>query len=382
MIIEQTSHVDFVLVTRTKGLFFSPHRPEGFEFTPSTEFGLRFVLRPMDAERDACGNRLGLECKVYATFPATEEQSMFVDSYNNRRVMLRVADEILLPLKHREEILIDKDGKYKEHYHPRRYLCPSDIVRLIEFAESELASKTNHFLKLLRWRQGIDAPGEVMEHSSLYWKVGAGEYPLAPLTGGPSEKFVSHGMQGIHWDDEDPKNLHELWKKNNIAEPLGHALVREAAALASESPRSAILIMTAALETAVKTHISNIAPFADWLMEEAPSPPIFKILRDYIPLIHLKQGNELGFWNKVKPFIKEIEKLIVVRNKVAHTGKIPEDASSIDFYLGLVSDLLFLLDVLAGHDWAKTLASYEFRKALDWPAPAHGVFSLTISQSY
>jgi len=382
MTIIPDSHIDFMLVTFTKGMFFNPHRPEGLEFIPSIEPGLRFVLRPTNPKGDACGNREGLASSTYATYPATNEQSMFVDSYNNCGVMLRVADDISLPYKPKVEILIDANGKYKNDAHPSRYLCPSDIFELIELAESELASKTDNFLKLLRWRQGIDAPGEIIAYRSLYWKVGAGEFLLAPEKRNPSHKSVIPGMFGIHWDDEDPINLQGLWTKNDIAEPLGHTLVREAAAIALDSPRSAILIMTAALETAVKMHISCIAPDTDWLIEEIPSPPIFKILRDYIPLIHSRRGKELDFWDKVKPFTKKVQKLIELRNKVAHTGKLPENSGSIYDDLKLVSDLLYLLDVLTGHDWAKSHVSHEFRRALDWPKPTHDRFMLTIIEGY
>lgn len=189
-------------------------------------------------------------------------------------------------------------------------------------------------------------------------------------------------MYGIHWDSEHSTDLQELWSVNDLAEPLGHALVREAAALASESPRSSILIMTAALETAVKMHISHVAPDTAWLLEEIPSPPIFKILRDYIPAIHRIRGNEIHFWEKVKPSIKKVQKLIELRNKVAHTGKIPEDAGPIRNDLILVSDMLYLLDVLDGHDWAKPLVSHDLRKALNWPNPKHGRLYLKITTDY
>ncbi|MEI7946947.1 MAG: hypothetical protein WCJ02_09630 [bacterium] len=381
MTLEQNSSIDFLLVTQTKGMFFNPHRPEGLEFITSSK-AMRFTLRPTDQEGNACGNQKGLVCKLFGTYPTTKEQSDFVDSHINHGLMLRVADDITLPFMSKAAILIDKNGKYKDGFHPRRCLFPSDIRQLIGDIESELVSKTNHFLKLLRWRQGIDAPCEVIEHRALYWKIGGGNYLLVPLEGAMQHTFVLPEMLGIHWDDEDSKNLQELWAKDDIAEPLGHTLVREASALASESPRSAILIMTAALETAVKMHISSIAPDTDWLMEETPSPPIFKILRDYIPLIHLRRDNELVFWEKVKPFIKKVQKLIELRNKVAHTGKIPEDAGSIHDNLELVSDLLYLLDVLAGHDWAKSLTSQEFRNALDWPSPTHGRIIVTITDGY
>lgn len=383
MTMEQNSYIDFVLVTHINGMFFNPHRPEGLELTPTGDYGLRFVLRPADPENDACGHRLGLESKVYATYPATKDQEMFVDAYNNRKVMLRLADGISLPYKPENEILIAEDGSWKKGFRPRRYLCPPDIFQLINRAESSLADQTDRFLKLLRWRQGIDAPGEVISHRALYWKVGEGDYPVAPPDGGPPKEITVQGMFGIRWNEENLADLQELWSVNDLSEPLGHALVREAAALASESPRSSILIMTAALETAVKMHISHVAPDTAWLMQEIPSPPIFKVLRDYIPLIHRVRGKEIDFWDdKVKPFIKKAQKLIELRNKVAHTGKIPEDAGPIQDDLDFVSDMLYLLDVLDGHEWAKTLVSYELRQALDWPSPKDGKYTITIKEGY
>lgn len=378
MTIVQESHIDFVLETHTKGMFFNPHRPEGLEFIPPSDCGLRFILRPTDPEGDACGHREGLVCKVYVTYPATKEQSMFVDSYNNR-VMLRIADKISLPYKPKDDVLISEDGSWKDGFRPQRYLCPSDISQLIKLVESDLMAQTDRFLKLLRWRQRIDAPEEVISHRALYWKVGGGgEYPSTPPDGGTSHQVTVQGMFGIHWDDEYSSELQKLWAEDDLLEPLGHVLIREAAVLASESPRSSILIMTAALETAVKMHISSIAPDTAWLMEKIPSPPIFKILRDYIPLLHSAHGNAIVYWDKVKPFINKTKDLIELRNTVAHTGKIPEDASPIQDNLELVSDLLYLLDVLDGHEWAKTLVSYKLRQALDWPRPKDGRVTCTI----
>ena len=378
---EQDSHIDFVLVAHIEGMHFQPNRPEGIEFTPTGDCGPRFVLLPADPDGDACGHRSGLVCKVCATYPATKDQALFVDSYNNSKVMLRVADGIALPFQPKDKILIAGDGTYKEGFRPRRHLCPPDIFQLIERVESELASNADRFLKLLRWRQGIDAPGEVVKHRTLYWRIGDGEYPIAPPDG-PSQAIKIPGMFGIHWDGGYPAALRELWPTTDLTEPLGHTLVREAGALVSESPRSSILIMTAALETAVKMHISRIAPDTAWLMQEIPSPPIFKVLRDYIPTIHRIRGKKIDFWDKVKPFINKAQKLIELRNKVAHTGKIPEDAGPIQDDLVLVSDLLYLLDVLDGHDWAKSLVSHALRNALDWPNPKDGRITITIKEGY
>ena len=183
-------------------------------------------------------------------------------------------------------------------------------------------------------------------------------------------------------DEQHSLALKELWE-DGLTEPLGHALLREAAAVASQSPRSSILIMTAALETGVKMHISQFVPGATWLMQEMQSPPVFKMLRDYIPEIHRERHTNMDCWANAQPFISKTQNLIEVRNKVAHTGKIPKKSKSVQEYLALVHDMLCLLDVLEGRDWAKTLASPALRRALGWPSPKkHGPFSFKIVQPY
>jgi hypothetical protein len=374
--------VEFALVAHLNGIKFDRARPEGIEFDAKSEDGLRFKLLPRDPEKDGEGHRCGIECKAFASLPATEEQVAFVSAYNDRNVMLRVAEEIELPYCKQEEELIDKNGGFKNSFHPRRYFCPTDIIDLIETAESQLALKVNRFLKLLRWRQGVDAPCRIVEHCALYWKVGGTEYPLAPLPGGsPADAIEVPCLHGIHWDHEHIEGLRELWSDDSIEEPLGHELVREAWDVMSGSPRSSILIMTAALETAVKMHISRVAPDTVWLMQELPAPPIFKVLRDYIPSLHKTRGKNMDFWEVLKPSIKQAQKLIEVRNKVAHTGSISDGDFSLRDALQIVSDLLYILDVLEGNDWAKTQVSPPIRRALGWPPPKDGRMTLSIQMA-
>ena len=127
--------------------------------------------------------------------------------------------------------------------------------------------------------------------------------------------------------------------------------------------------MTAALESAVKIHISKRVPNASWLMQEISSPPIFKIFNQYLPLIH----PEVEYFDAFKTHVKEVQGLFFLRNKVAHTGIIPDKidnkkALPIQDYLKLVSDMLYFLDVLDGHEWAKPFARYGLQEALGWPA--------------
>lgn len=379
---KSNGYIDFVLVTSVEGMHFEPHRPEGMEFLPSNEGQLRFVLTPTEPEEDACGNRMGLTCKVFKSYSATEEQMKFVSTYNEYRKMISTSDEITLPFQANGKILISEDGKFADGYSPRRYLCPSFIIDLIEFVEIDLSKQVDRFFKLLRWRQYCDAPGKVLKYSSLYWRCGEGGYPHVPQNGGPTHAVTIKGMFGIHWSERHASDLQNLWVHDSISEPLGHTLLREAAALSHESPRSSVLMMAAALETAVKTHVSNIAPDTAWLMEEIPSPPVFKILKDYIPLVHQKKGNELKFWDKLKPELKKVQKLIELRNKIAHTGKLPVDIESIENNIDLVSDFLYVIDVLDGHEWAKSLVDHTLREKLEWPEPIDKRVSIIIREGY
>ena len=374
--------IDFVLKASIEGMHFEPHNEEGFVFKPDEADSLRFLLKPTEPSEDSCGHRLGLTCEVFKSYPATKDQFIFVKKYNSERVMLRVADRFSLPYKPKDEILISENGTIKEGYSPRRYLCPADIGNLIESAESDLTIYLRRFINMIRWRQKCDSYGDPIKRRSLFWRTDDGDYPLAPLEGEPFKQFIVNGMVGIHWSERHISELQSLWSSKDISEPLGHTLLREAIALSSDSPRSSILMIVTAIETAVKMHISKIAPDTAWLIEKIQSPPIFKVLREYIPKIHHNYGRELDFWDKLKPYINKLRELIEVRNKIAHTGIIPESTEPIKNYIELAYNLLYLIDVLEGHDWAKSLVDNKLRKELGWPGPMDMRIVIKISGGY
>ena len=376
----ETQEIRVVLVVWIEGMFFNPHRAEGIELAVGGNANLRFHLCPLLPERDASGRTCGLECKVYATLEATHEQASFIDAYNKKRI-LRVAESVKLPLLDRAgRILIDENGDFPNDFHPTRCDCPTDIVQFIEEIEAELTLHADRFLKLIRWRQGIDATGDIIKHTSLYWTVDkSGDYPGAPLPG-PISKLSVPGLMGIQWDEQYKSEIYDLWNIPDTVEPLGHALLREAASVSNESPRSSILIMTAALETAAKMHISKLAPDTAWLMEETASPPIFKILRDYIPMLHTRRGEDMSYWPLLRPLIVRVQRLIEVRNKVAHTGQIPADADAVYNNLQLVCDFLYILDVLDGMEWAKSRVSSNVGDLLNWPKARNGRHFVSITQ--
>jgi hypothetical protein len=371
--------IEILVLAQIEGMHFQPHSKEGLSVNLPGEGDRRFTLRPSEPEKDACGNLLGLEGLVTAQYEVTEGIFEFVGTLIADQTLTRTHSDMTLPFEEEGTTKINEDGSLVKGFGLYTKHCPEDVVELLQSAKSELSGALDRALGILRWRQGVDAPSILAPDKSLFWRVGPGVYSLAPLESLGPYTISGQAMFGVHCQPEDGNDIAELFGQDQVNEPLGHALLREACTLATESPRSAILILAAALETGVKTHVSNVAPETAWLMENIPSPPIFKILRDYIPILHRKGGGDLAFWEELKPTIKQAQDLFATRNKVAHTGTVPSDAKPIHEVINTVSDLLYVLDFLEGHEWARGRLGWKLRQKLKWPAPRHSPSQITIT---
>jgi hypothetical protein len=228
-----------------------------------------------------------------------------------------------------------------------------------------LTKSAERFIRLLRWQQNLDGPHWVFDgNPALYWNLEGGSYRIV---GFRVQEGVVNGPAGIEWKDEDRADLESVWQDVAAEESIAHELLREARALQHNSPRSAFLIATAAMEVGVKAYIAYVSPDTSWLLSELPSPPIPKILRSYIPEIERKRGNALEFWDKLRPLFRRVEGHATTRNKLVHTGAIAIDPKDLTSYLQDVSDLLYLFDVMRGYEWGKHNLSSTMRVALGWP---------------
>lgn len=359
--------IEFLLRATVKGIHFEPARPDGIEFAAGGAQDIRLKLTPASPDDDPFGGRLGMTCRMTATFSAVSEQIAFIGNFIDGTFAPYGEPQIELPFVRQGAELISAGGEIAEGYIPRLNFCPSDIQDLAASAEAALQGALSRFLGLVRWRQDSDAAHDLIEHSTLYWRVADGLYYAVPNPSGGRRRVPK--MVGVHWGDEREAELRELWAISDVHEPLAHELLREAATVGRTSPRSALLIAATAAESGVKSHVSRVAPDTAWLMQEIQTPPIDKILRYFLPALHSAKGRDIEFWSEIHPRLKEIKTLFEVRNKVAHTGcAVPADTSVVDA-LELVGDLLYLLDVLEGHEWAKQRVSHPLRQRLGWPAP-------------
>jgi hypothetical protein len=118
-------------------------------------------------------------------------------------------------------------------------------------------------------------------------------------------------------------------------EPVDHELLREAWNQMDTNPRSALLIGIAAAELAMKRCISELVPAADWLAMNLPTPPLDKLLREYLPVLPVR----CSFGGQVKPppesVLQILRKGVTIRNGIAHKGNPSPPYETLRRYFGL-----------------------------------------------
>jgi hypothetical protein len=107
-----------------------------------------------------------------------------------------------------------------------------------------------------------------------------------------------------------------------------------------------------AVEVGFKHLIADLVPDAAWLAIEVPSPPLDKILKDYLPKLPVR--SKLWEHNPVIPakMIRVITEGMKARNKLAHSGRFLPDEDELQSLLFTINDLLLLFDVYSGETWA------------------------------
>ena len=152
-------------------------------------------------------------------------------------------------------------------------------------------------------------------------------------------------------------------------EPVYHELFREAWQLRSKNPRSSIVIGISAAEVAMKECIAYLVPSAQWLAEEAPTPPLAKMMKNYLPLLPAKNKFNEKVLAPPKSILRDIGNGVELRNKVVHVGCQAPSDGQIEEILLSVKDFLWLIDYYCGYSWSldyireKTLADMGVRQS-------------------
>jgi hypothetical protein len=166
-----------------------------------------------------------------------------------------------------------------------------DVYRdFIVALHGDMDRMASEIFNVVRWRMGIvggplrlqsewlsmrwhdDTKGEkgFDEHGFLNRQIIAGAFTLRMPK-----------MQEADFDKECQSNVENLLKFQS-KQPLYHDLFREAWQNQRVNPRSAIVMGIAAAETGFKTSLMDLNPSVSWIVENLQSPPLDRMLRDYM----------------------------------------------------------------------------------------------------
>jgi hypothetical protein len=370
--------IRFLLYSQLQDIMFNPARKEPLEFTcEDPEINLSIRSEPIG--NDLHSGFRNLVCKVTCELPADSDLVEFVQGLENGRYIAVPGAPLRLPVYSKGVEYIDSSGNilagtpiFAEH-------CPPSLQELCSQVRTRLEERQERFLRMLCWRQNIDAPHSIFESApSLHFCVTGSKYMLIPQVG--EESRMRRSPRGIRWSDDKDSAVRSLWSDLNISEPLAHELLREAIHLYQSAPRSSLIMTATAIEIGVKKHISRVQPITSWLLEKMPSPPVHKVLRDYLHSIH-EGSSAIKDWNALKHLWKKCEEIAMCRNALAHnTGANPDNDILISS-MSTAHDVLYILDVLEGHTWARDFVEKKIRDSQGWPEPEQHDFLVKVSTS-
>jgi hypothetical protein len=261
--------------------------------------------------------------------------------------------------------LIDKEGKFQPDYLLSYKHYPPELQTLASRVQAELVQEAEVVVSLLAWFFDIPEAHGPLKTPTLYWKITGKYYHIVKSS---SMTLYSKSPAGIAWT-VDNQNVFASILRLSSNHPLAHELHREANALISYAPRSALLMLSSALEVGVKRYVSEALPSTEWILMELQSPPIHKILKDYIATVPSHSAHALDQWNKLKPMFSRIQRRIEDRNRLTHRGTMDVSNDELVAFSQDVGDVLYALDVLRGQEWARHNLRKETCRELGWPDP-------------
>jgi hypothetical protein len=212
----------------------------------------------------------------------------------------------------------------------------------------ELVETAVDVLGLIRWRRAMMGPIQALWHRGMEWSDDSEHWHRFPV----DVKWEASALSLPRSTSQEAEEL-ETMMASGIREPLAQAVFREAQRAAAQREYPSALVMgIAALEIGVKQLIGSLIPAAAWLAENAPSPPIVAILRDYLPTLpaHGSIGGQV-----IPPpeaVLEVLKKAVTARNATVHAGQGKLHPDFIALVQEAIADVLWMCDYFSGNKWA------------------------------
>ena len=240
---------------------------------------------------------------------------------------------------------IDKDGNLLDNHMAPWEVLPQSLQSYLMQSSSEVDQAIRAVVGAVRWRLGDEGLHQPFSGRGSFFSFDGANWLRAPMQG-----FVYGWAVGdLRVTDEVAADVQSLLDDGEN-EPLAHALWREGWEQRHANRRSALLLGISAVEVGVKQFISSRVPDAAWMLEEAPTPPVTRMLAEYLPKLPVQDGRPIR--TPSPELLKTLKKGVDLRNKVAHTGRSTYSHETLEEVLLAVRDVLWLLDSNRGRTWA------------------------------
>jgi len=315
---------------------------------------VRVVLRSPSQEETAQGTRPSRGfCTASSVFPPNERV---------RKVFAKIAANQIAPKD------VNTIHTWTEYSTPEGLRVrlpplstfPESFRSFIETVTRELDDFADRTISVLRWRENNLGPHDPIGTRGLHWSLDGKFWHAAPnniefriRVEGPSQLISDQLRMEV-----------EQMVRTGARAPLHHDVFREAWGQRSRNRRSALVIGMAAAELAVKHCIAALVPDAEWLATNLPTPPLVRMVREYLPTLPARCKLNGQVKPLPEPVLKSLDKGVSIRNRLSHAGDSRLSDENIEDILGAVHDLLWLVDYYSGAQWALDFLRPETRDAL------------------
>lgn len=243
---------------------------------------------------------------------------------------------------------VDEEGNIRPKSTPSISLFPDDFQEYYRQVLHELTDTIKNAVKVIRWRLNLRGAHYPTESTlGMLWSLNGRKWHKMPF-----DIIVDFAVE-LHprFEGQQYEDAKELIRKQHY-EPLAHELFLEAWELRSTNPRSSLIIGMAAAEVGIKQTIAALVPNTEWLVENVPSPPLTKLVKDYLVSLPTKLKIANGVVPPPSSIRGALHKGVELRNKTAHIGQAAPPKDDLESILLAVRDLLYLLDYYCGFKWS------------------------------
>jgi hypothetical protein len=244
------------------------------------------------------------------------------------------------------------------------HIMPPAFIDYAHEVHRDLWSYATRTVRVLRWRLDHEGPHNPFATRGDFWSLDGATWERMP-----SETSASVRQLWSLAPKETPAREVSAIVSAGGDEPLSHQLFREALLQREQNPRSALVIGVSAVEVAVKECIATLDSQAAWLVQQLPTPPVDRMLREYVPTLRATNAIDGKVLPPPTELLEELKKAILWRNRVTHGGRLDVSADRVARFLELAAhDILWLLTYYAGTEWALENVKNKTRVALGLPA--------------